>query len=1009
MSSIRPVFSASSSAPRLALLGLLVLVPLVMGAPCQPSVNNHEAVGHELFTSPQVNPIVLSADGSRLYVANTTSNTVSVIATGSQHVLEEIPVGIDPVALAIRPDGMELWVSNHVSDSVSVIDLDPLSDTQHQVIATIQELGDPDGQGIETTVFDEPAGIAFASNAKAFVALSSRNDIAVVDVASRAVLGRIHITAQEPRAIAVRNGLLFVAAFESFNQSELSICPEGTTGGGPNSQCTLDLNDLVDFIVSSPNLPGADVRIVVDPDVPDRDLYVYDATDDVTPIDQLQPLSVVSGVGTLLYGLTVDSASRVFVAQTDARNAENGGKDMDLIDLDNRMFLNQIAEIDCNGGSCGSPTIHELEPAPPGQPTLADALARPYGIAVSGDDTTLVATAAGTSRVFTVDASSGSVLDILDLDAGVPADAGQQIPRGVALQSDGGGAPATAYVLNTLENTVSVVDVSNPNALVHVAKIAVGSDPTPDAVRRGRIAFNNAFASTSATFSCAGCHPDGNTDQLLWRIGGSCSFGACSGHDEPRTTMPVSGLRNTLPLHWDGSLGDPFDGPNGAVGLGGNEPKDCTLGDADGDLDCFRDLVDASLTGVMCDQSSCSGGELTSQERDDMSSFLAATSYPPPRARPLDNTVSARARRGFEDFFLNQNGLGNSFGIRSCADMDSGCHNPPFGTVDDSSTLGAFDAPTMRGMTDRVIHFSNAITAAEEVQEFVKQGGTITIGGVPIDLFVPPANFQYDSAEGLREKSTWGTAFAIFNPVYNVGPRRIFQMLEEASTGYSGAIGRQVTLNADTASGGAQAATEALLGTLEEADADGFVNLRAEGAREVFGFGFQSLQLSYRAGTDDYRNANDSQIFTRADLITAAQQGTMLLTLTAELRSSYGNPNFPQPLIFPNSEADRPGTAPFPANPAIPFLPADDPFTVTGVEVRQSAKILVDGRPAAGSISCVGGSFTPFCDSEEVQIDLDLVAEPLTDGVHLLQLQNPAGPLGNELPICVGTYVGDCV
>src|SRR4029453_14877267 len=42
----------------------------------------HESVGRQYFQSPQSNPIALSPDGSRLYVAATTSNQVDVTATG---------------------------------------------------------------------------------------------------------------------------------------------------------------------------------------------------------------------------------------------------------------------------------------------------------------------------------------------------------------------------------------------------------------------------------------------------------------------------------------------------------------------------------------------------------------------------------------------------------------------------------------------------------------------------------------------------------------------------------------------------------------------------------------------------------------------------------------------------------------------------------------------------------------------------------------------------------------
>ena len=78
-----------------------------------------------------------------------------------------------------------------------------------------------------------------------------------------------------------------------------------------------------------------------------------------------------------LYGLAVDGSDRVFVTGTDARNAENGLFGENLIDLDNRMFLNQVVRVNCAGAGCGSPTDFELEPLPPGQPLLSEALATP--------------------------------------------------------------------------------------------------------------------------------------------------------------------------------------------------------------------------------------------------------------------------------------------------------------------------------------------------------------------------------------------------------------------------------------------------------------------------------------------------------------------------------------------------------------------------------------------------------------------------------------------------------
>jgi len=774
----------------------------------------------------------------------------------------------------------------------------------------------------------------------------------------------------------VRDGLLYVPSFESFNQSELSICP-GEPINPP--QCTLDEQDLADFVATSPNLPGADSRIVVDPDVPDRDLYVFNTTDE-------SEYDVVSGIGTLLYGITVGSDGDVFIAQTDARNAENGTSGDNLIDLDNRMFLNQVAQVKCTLGSCAfNPVtdVIDLEVLPPAQPAIGDELANPYGIDISGDDSTLVVTAAQTSRVFTMDAATGAILDILDLGTG--ADFGQQIPRGVVMKSDGNGAPQTAYVLNTLENTVSVVDVSNPSNLVHVRKFKVGQDPTPDAIRRGRIAFNNAFASTSGTFSCASCHPDGNTDQLLWRIGGPCFFGACSGDDEIRSTMPVRGLKNTLPLHWDGSLGDPFGGTNGALGGGGNEAPDCDLGGPDGDHDCFLDLVDGSLAGVMCDQNgSCppGGNELTAQEKDDMAVFLASVAYPPGESRAVDDVVSANALDGFSQFWVDQPGnfpgdLGDLVGVTTCGDMDGGCHALPWGTDTNSATLAGFDAPTMRGLNDRTLQFSIGISNAEEALVAANSSGVVNLQG--LNVTTPASEFPWDPADGFQEKVTFAAAFGIFTPVYNATVSNIFKMVLHMSTGTSGALGRQVTLNGPSSD-------YALLDDLEAADTKDVINLRGDGILDG-----TPVTVSYIGG-GDYQVGGS--VLTRAQLEADVDAGNLIATVTAHLPINHGTD--PAPTLSVTTTGD--GTT---GNPDLPVLPGDNPMTLLGVDILDGGQIFVDGQVAAGSLSCVGGSFTPVCDSQTVEITLN--SNPSPDGLHLLQWQNPKGALSNELPICVGT------
>jgi len=63
--------------------------------------------------------------------------------------------------------------------------------------------------------------------------------------------------------------------------------------------------------------------------------------------------------------------------------------------------------------------------------------------------------------------------------------------------------------------------------------------------------------------------------------------------------------------------------------------------------------------------------------------------------------------------------------------------------------------------------------------------------------------------------------------------------------------------------------------------------------------------------------------------------------------------------------------------------------------------VFVDGQKIGGAgVTCQsGGSFTPFCSSEVVQVSLPTGPG---NGLHRLQVQNPAGLLSNEMPICGG-------
>ena len=82
------------------------------------------AASYVNFESGQVRPIALSADGARLFAVNTPDGRLEIfdVTVGGLQKRQSVPVGIDPVAVAVR-SATEVWVVNHLSDSVSIVDV----------------------------------------------------------------------------------------------------------------------------------------------------------------------------------------------------------------------------------------------------------------------------------------------------------------------------------------------------------------------------------------------------------------------------------------------------------------------------------------------------------------------------------------------------------------------------------------------------------------------------------------------------------------------------------------------------------------------------------------------------------------------------------------------------------------------------------------------------------------------------------------------------------------------
>ncbi|MAV25815.1 MAG: hypothetical protein CMQ05_06800 [Gammaproteobacteria bacterium] len=879
-------------------------------------------VGRPTFLSPHSKPIVRL--GNRIYATNTPADTLDIIDRSSRSIVSRVNVGVDPVGLAVKPDGSEIWVTNHISDSVSVVDTDAASPTFHQVIATIQDVDND-----LSTTFDEPVGIAFANDSKAYVALSTDNQVAVINVETYTVTRRLSISAQDPRAVTVRNNRLYVTPFESNNRSQLSGCTQDKVG--TSDICTFD---AVEHVFSNNNVLSTfyDADIIINPDLPDRDIFVFNTANDLL-------IDTVETVGTLLYGTAVDSNGTVFVAQTDARNTANGRAGTlkeGLAEMDNRAFLNQITRIACPNADCTAPVFYDLEPVPPTHPAPGEALATPFGIQISDDDTTLVATAAGSDRLFTVSADAGTVLGSVGVGA---------VPRGIALESNADGSPAVAWVLNVADNTVSVVDLTDPASPL-LQDTIIMEDPTHPVVKQGRIAFNDADASTTGTFSCESCHPDGHTDQLIWVLETPiCDVPGCT-QIAPRLTMPVRGLRDTQPYHWDGIPGDPYGG-NNTRSINADETPNCSIDDP---VTCTRHLVNGTLATTMCEVGNCSlndeglNGALDSPARDALATFLLSVPFPPAKTRPYHNELTDDARFGFFEFnFINDAG-GRSTGAQTCG----ACHRPPF-LVSTNTPGTGMEAPTWRGAYDRWMITPQARLNIIDLLNIVNM----------------------DS--GFPEENMWELAGSSAS---------IWQMVVQGSTGYSGAFARQVTLNPQSAD---ETRTRDILDSLEASAIEGGVQLQGHGAT-IAGTAASDLSIYFNGSA--YATLDDTESFTRDELITMASAGELVLTLTghAGTRTDVENP---QPALW--------GLDPLEAQTremVIPFLSDELTLTLSGRHIQAGASVYINGRRVNGSVACQTGTLDN-CTDEIILVTL--TEAPTNGGWHFLQVQNVEGLFSNDM------------
>jgi YVTN family beta-propeller protein len=564
---------------------------------------------------------------------------------GAKAILEELEAPYkNPVNLAFRPDGREVWAACEASGSVIVVDA-----ARRVKVAEV-----PVG-GQATDLVFSPDG------AKAYVTSRLNDSVVVIDVATRKVLTALPV-ADEPHGVAVdpSGSTLFVmgTAFDAVSVVDVATGKETkrlaasrnpwSPALSPDGRRLLVTNALARFgKFRTPPVSEVTVFDVEGQRVEDRwavpeanlllgvawhpggefALATLNRTKNLVPMTRiLQGWTITNGIAVLWKGGRVDQL---------------------LLDQPQRYFAD-----------------------------VTD-------VAFTPDGKTALVTSAGTDEVAVIDVARMLALlkrtsdedrrEVLPnwlgasaefVTARVPVKAN---PRGIAVAPDG----RTAWVANTLDDSLSVIDLARSAAL---ARVDLGGPAKVTHLRRGEQLFHSARITFQRQFACATCHPDGHVDGLTYDIEAD-GIGV-----SPVDNRTLRGIYDTDPFKWEGT--------------------NATLA-----RQCGARLAVFFTRTAPFDP----------EELRAVNDYTVTIPRPPNRHRPLGAQLSAAQRRGKVLFERTRTNDGREIPPEGQCLF---CHFPPYftdrqqrdvGTKQALDRQGKFDVPHLNNIYDSAPYLHNGM------------------------------------------------------------------------------------------------------------------------------------------------------------------------------------------------------------------------------------------------------------------------------------------------------------
>jgi len=649
-----------------------------------------------LFEAGPVRPLAMSHDGRRLYAANIPDGRLEVFAitTLGLTYLGSVPVGMEPVAIAVSPDDRQVWVVNHLSDSISVVNVG---------VAT---------PFVERTLWvgDEPRDIVFAGPEKSRVFITTahrgqnspidprltsggigRADVWVfdsTDTGAGAVgtpLTILTLFGDSPRALASSpdGSRVYAAIFRSGNQTT-TMWPAALGGfpkPPPNDSADGVTEPTTGVILKWRNGFWQDeinrnYNNIVTLALPDLDVFEIDAMAEI-PVR----LSSIASVGTTLFNMAVNPVSgALYVSNIDALNHARFAGDSNRASSSVRGHLADHRISYIKDGLVKPRRLNQhldFSKQFGDQDDRDGSLSLPMDMVVSSDGETIYVAAYGSSKV--------AVLQTSELEAdSLPAGSSNHIelsgggPAGLALDED----HQRLYVLTRFDNTVSSIDL---NTRLETDRLALYS-PEPNSVTEGRkFLYDARLTSGFGNDSCGTCHLFGDNDALAWDLGDpqgkvrtipnkyalltanhpelNRTFHPLKG---PMTTQSMRGLPRHGPQHWRGDR------------TGTQRQNGETLEEA-----AFKEFNEA-FAALAAKQEPLSDGDMQA-----FSDFSMQLAYPPNPMRKLDNSLTESQQLGRS---LYMNGVQRSDGnLEICVT----CHtlNPTNGIFGTTGLMAFNDQP----------------------------------------------------------------------------------------------------------------------------------------------------------------------------------------------------------------------------------------------------------------------------------------------------------------------------